>query len=87
MHHKPLEAKENPELVSIIHCADVFANRLCSSAAGGMKFDKGLEFNPDVLYRLRLEDPALLEEYIAAYRLIIETDMRQFEGMFSGTRN
>ncbi|MEK7251049.1 MAG: HDOD domain-containing protein, partial [Bacteroidota bacterium] len=84
MHHKPLQAKENPELVSIIHCADVLANRLRPAP---MIFDKGLDFNPEVLYRLRLDDPLLLEEYITTYRSIIETDMRQFEEMFSGAKD
>lgn len=84
MHHRPLEAKENPELVSIIHCADVLANRLCEDP---MTFDKGLDFNPDVLHRLRLDDPHVLEEYVRTYKSIIESDMRQFEGMFGGARD
>ena len=83
MHHKPLEAKENPELVSIIHCADVLANRLSRTP---MVFDKGLDFNPDALYRLHLDDPALLEQYTTTYRSIIEEDMLHFEGMFSGVK-
>lgn len=84
MHHKPLEAQENPELVSIIHCADVLANRLCPTP---MVFDKGLDFDLDVLHRLRLDSPGLLEEYITTYRSIIETDLQQFEGMFNGAKD
>jgi putative nucleotidyltransferase with HDIG domain len=82
-HHTPLEAKENPELVAIIHCADVIANRLIDEP---MLHDRELEFQPGVLERLHLNDPLLLDEYMRAYGDIIKTDMEHFKGMFSGVR-
>ena len=83
-HHKPLAADENPDLVSIIHCADVLANMLSDAP---MVFDRGLEFDQDVLRRLNLDDPVLLDEYIARYRSILASDMKQFEAMFGSTRH
>ncbi|MER3522589.1 MAG: histidine kinase [Ignavibacteria bacterium] len=83
MHHTPLAAKENPELVGIIHCADVLANRLCKRP---MLFDAGLDFQPDVLQRLGLGDPLVLEQYITTYRSIIDADMKQFDTMFSSVK-
>ncbi len=80
MHHEPLRAKENPELVSIIHCADVIANRLLSDPVIA---DKGLEFNPAVLERLHLDNPVVLQEYITLYGGIIEADMQPFSRMLS----
>lgn len=83
-HHAPLDAKENPELVSIIHCADVIANRLCSAP---VVYDKGLTFQPDVLQRLRLDNPLVLDEYMHRYEKNIQADMAQFEGMIGGGRD
>lgn len=83
-HHRPLEAQENPDLVSIIHCADVLANRLVESP---MTFDAGIDFIPDVLSRLSLDDPGMLQEYITSYAKIIQDDIQQFSGMFSGERD
>jgi putative nucleotidyltransferase with HDIG domain len=81
MHHRPLQAEENPELVSIIHCADVLANRLHPPLA---VFDTGLDFQPDVLQRVGLEDPLVLEQYITTYRSIIEADLQQFQSFAQG---
>lgn len=83
-HHRPLEAQENPDLVSIIHCADVLANRLVESP---MTFDAGIDFIPEVLSRLSLDDPGMLQEYITSYAKIIQDDIQQFSGMFSGERD
>jgi putative nucleotidyltransferase with HDIG domain len=83
-HHSPLEAKENPELVSIIHCADVLANRLCAEP---VVYDTRLTFQPDVLQRLRLDDPMVLDEYMNRYEKNIQADMAQFEGMLRGGRD
>lgn len=82
-HHTPLTAKDNPDLVSIIHCADVLANRLHTKA---VPFDQGLDFQHDVLVRLGLEDQLVLEQYITTYRSIIEADLRQFDTLFSGRK-
>ncbi len=82
-HHKPFEAKDNPELVSIIHCADVIANRLSGKA---ILYDKGLDFRPEVLERLRLDNPMVLDEYMRTYGAIIQADIEQFAGMFGGMK-
>lgn len=82
-HHTPLSAKENPDLVGIIHCADVLANRLHTRV---VPFDQGLDFQHDVLVRLGLEDPLVLEQYITTYRSIIESDLQQIDSIFSATR-
>lgn len=82
-HHRPLEAEENPDLVSIIHCADVLANRLVDTP---MTYDAGIDFIPEVLSRLSLDDPALLQEYMTSYAKIIQDDLHQFSSMFSGER-
>ena len=83
-HHDPLEAKENPDLVSIIHCADVMANLLCESP---MKYEEGVMFNPDVLHRLHIDDPVVLDRYIMNYRSILASDLTQFKGMYGGMRD
>ncbi len=83
-HHTPLDAIENPELVSLIHCADVLANRLSDDP---VIFDRGVEFNPEVLQRLQLDDPLLMEGYMTTYRSIIQSDMHQFASMFSSTKD
>lgn len=82
-HHKPLQAAENPDLVSIIHCADMLANRLHTQPT---MFDVGLDFQPEVLQRLGLDDPITLEQYVTTYRSIIEEDLRQFETMVHGRK-
>ncbi|MBI5471721.1 MAG: HDOD domain-containing protein [Ignavibacteriae bacterium] len=82
-HHTPLDAVENPELVSLIHCADVLAVRLSDDPA---EFDREAEFNPDVLQRLQLDDPMLMEGYMTTYRNILQSDMRQFESMFTNAK-
>ncbi len=84
MHHEPLEARENPELVCIIHCADVIANRLLPNS---IEWDKTIEFNPAVLERLHLDNPVVLEEYITLYTGIIEADMQPFSRMLSLAKN
>lgn len=84
MHHEPLKAKENPELIGIIHCADVIANHLLPHT---IESDKGIDFNPSVLERLRLDDPKVLQEYITLYRGIIGADMQPFSRMLSLARN
>lgn len=83
MHHEPLQAKENPELVGIIHCADVIANRLLHDSS---EWDNGVDFNPAVLERLHLDNPVVLQEYITLYSEIIEADMQPFSQMLSQGR-
>ena len=74
LHADPSKAEKNPELVSIIHCADVFAARI---NGGPVEFDKGVEFDQGALQRLQLDDPNVLEEYIRNYTEVINADIRE----------
>ncbi len=69
-HHHPLKARRNLELVSLIHCADVFASRLRKST-----FDKGTDFDQRALDRLGLADPGVLNEYLARYSAAVQADV------------
>jgi putative nucleotidyltransferase with HDIG domain len=72
-HNTPTKAATNPELVSIIHCADNVATRI---ASGAVEFDKGIEFDPAALERLQLSDPNVLEEFIKKYAEVVNTDIK-----------
>ncbi|HTY37993.1 MAG TPA: HDOD domain-containing protein [Bacteroidota bacterium] len=74
LHTNPSKAEKNPELVAIIHCADVFAARI---NGGPVEFDKGIEFEPAALQKLQLDDPNVLEEYIRNYTEVINADIRE----------
>jgi putative nucleotidyltransferase with HDIG domain len=74
LHATPEKAEKNPELVAIIHCADVFAARI---NGGAVEFDKGIDFDQEALARLKLEDPNVLEQYIRNYTEVINTDIRE----------
>lgn len=73
-HHNPTEAQQNPNLVAIIHCADVLANRLTGQP---VEFDKGTDFDPNALELLQLNDKTVLEQYIAEYSTVIQQDVEQ----------
>jgi hypothetical protein len=73
-HHAPGKAKKNPDLVSIIHLADVFATRIVDVP---LEFDKGSDFHPDALERLQLSDQNILNEYLTTYVGLLEADMAQ----------
>ncbi len=73
-HHAPELADRNPELVALIHCADVFAGRL---GGAPVAFDKGVEFSPEALARLRLTDDALIHEYATNYAKSIQNDVNR----------
>jgi HD-like signal output (HDOD) protein len=73
-HHVPGRAERNPELVALIHCADVFACRIADAPA---EFDKGIEFDSGALERLHLSDESILSEYIASYTNLIQHDIDQ----------
>jgi HD-like signal output (HDOD) protein len=75
LHHTPGKAKRNPELVCLIHCADVFASRIGKPA---VEFDKGVNFDPDALARLQLNDELVLNEYVMNYSTLLQTDLAQF---------
>jgi HD-like signal output (HDOD) protein len=74
LHHTPSKAKRNLDLVAIIHSADVFGVRM---AERPVEFDKGADFDPEALSRLRLNDPNLVNEYIANYQSIVKSDIEQ----------
>lgn len=73
-HHSPGRAERNPELVSLIHCADVFASRIADVP---VEFDKGVDFDEAALAKLQLTDESVLNEYIANYTSMIQTDIAQ----------
>lgn len=75
-HHHPGNSKRNPELVAIIHCADVFSLRIKTEP---VEFDKGLLFDPAALEILKLNDEHLLEEYIREYSEVVLNDVRDVE--------
>jgi hypothetical protein len=63
----------------LIHVADVFANRMAEKPN---EPDKGVDFDQDALVRVKLDDPNLVNEYIANYAAIIQSDVEavtQFE--------
>jgi HD-like signal output (HDOD) protein len=62
LHHQPGKAGENKDLVSLIHCADVCALRLAEKA---VEFDKGLDFDKDVLARFQAIDPGFADAFRA----------------------
>lgn len=74
LHHTPTKAERNPDLVALIHCADVFSGRIDGHT---VEFDKGLDFDSLALERLHLDDPHLLDEYIANYAAVVRTDIEQ----------
>jgi len=72
MHHTPGRAEQNKDLVSLIHCADIFAWRMKPQP---MDFDKGVDFDPDALNHLQLNDAHVLQEYMQRYRELVRTDL------------
>ena len=72
LHHTPGNATINPDLVALVHCADVFVNRIQQQP---IEFDSGIEFDPGALARLRLMDSTVLEEYITDYKKILSSDI------------
>lgn len=73
-HHTPSEAELNPNLVALIHCADVLANRISPEP---VEFDKGIDFDKKALEMLRLNDESALNQYVADYSAIIQEDIEQ----------
>lgn len=72
-HHNPGNATINKELVAIVHCADIFANRLVPERPN---FDTDLEFNTEALKILKLDDENVLQEYLSQYSDVVKNDMR-----------
>lgn len=73
-HHQPANAKINPQLVSIIHCADVFATKI---SVEKIDYDKSLDFDPAALEILKLNDDMLLQEYLHQYSDTLQHDLRE----------
>ena len=72
LHHEPGKAKKNQDLVAIIHCADVFANKLeC-----GVMYDQGVEVDVNGVGGTRLGDPELLARYLEGYRALLDTEIK-----------
>jgi len=74
LHHAPASATINPDLVALVHCADVFVNRIQPEP---IEFDSGLEFDQDALGRLRLMDPAVLEGYVNGYKEMFSREIEE----------
>jgi len=60
------------DLVALIHVADVFANRMAEQPN---EPDKGVDFDQDALVRVKLNDPNLVNEYIANYAAVVHSDV------------
>ncbi len=73
-HHQPSKATINPQLVSIIHCADVFANQINSV---NLDYDKNITFDEAALDLLNLHDENLLQEYRNQYASSIQNDLKE----------
>ena len=71
-HHTPTRAAKNTDLVALIHVADVFANRMAEQPN---EPDKGVDFDQDALVRVKLNDPNLVNEYIANYAAVVHSDV------------
>ncbi len=73
-HHTPSKAEINPDLVALVHCADAMSQQIGS---GPVEFDKGTEFDPSALERLRLSDPQILSGYVETYGEVLRADIEQ----------
>jgi putative nucleotidyltransferase with HDIG domain len=73
-HHAPQHAAENPKLVSIVHCADVFARKL---SAEPVEFDADNTFSDFALDLLQLNDQNLIQEYLFQYSDTLKNDVRE----------
>lgn len=73
-HHQPSKATINPQLVAIIHCADVFANQINSV---NLDYDKNITFDEAALDLLNLHDENLLQEYKNQYANSIQNDLKE----------
>lgn len=77
LHHTPAKAVLNPDLVSVVHCADVLA---CRMPGLNVEFDSGVEFSREALNRLQVNDDTLAKEYAAASASLEQTDVMQSVG-------
>lgn len=73
-HHTPSKAKINPDLVALVHCADVMSTQITKQK---IDWDKGIEFDPLALERLRLNDSDILNGYLTTYAEVLKADIEQ----------
>jgi HD-like signal output (HDOD) protein len=73
-HHTPMKSQTNVELVSIIHVADIIANKITDHV---INFDIGYDFDPEALKKLKLDDQNLMQELFANYKEKIAEDIQQ----------
>ncbi len=73
-HHVPEKAEKNPELVALIHCADIIANRLNGIA---LEYDKDIDFSEAALNILTISDRSVLEQYYEKNHNVIDKDIEQ----------
>ncbi len=73
-HHTPEKAEANKKLVSIVHCADVFAKQLMTEK---VEYDSDLTFNEEALETLQLNDQNLIQEYLFQYSDVVKSDLRE----------
>jgi len=73
LHHAPEKAEKSPDLVALIHCADVISVRINDDP---IEFDKGVEFDPAGLSRLHMTEEAV-QEYIQNYASAVQTEITQ----------
>lgn len=81
-HHQPFKAVLNPDLVALIHVADVIALQLNGNTP--VEFDKGANYDPQALERLQLSDENVLKEYMAEYGEVIQSDVEEVTAFVSG---
>jgi putative nucleotidyltransferase with HDIG domain len=74
MHHTPVGAEVNKDLVALIHCADVIANRMNVTA---IEYEKGIEFDRRALGHLHIENDQLLQDRIETYKNLVKADIEQ----------
>ena len=72
-HHDPEKAEKNRKLVSIVHCADVFAKRLSEER---IEYDGETDFNELALDELQLNDEHLLNQYLEQYSETVKSEMK-----------
>jgi HD-like signal output (HDOD) protein len=82
MHHTPANAQLNPDLVALVHCADIMSHKLTNQIPD---FDKGVDFDPQALQRVKLDDPNILNEYLLNYSEVLQSDIDQVTA-FSGAK-
>lgn len=78
LHHTPDAPSNNPDLVAIIHCADVMANHI---AGDNIEFEKGALYNKWVLDQLKIQDESVLNDIMNGYKSVLKSDIEQVTSM------